>query len=182
MPKSFSDPEVNVRSNAGEPFFWQGHSYPSGVLPAGDVVQQILWELYELNFTYEFLSLDCRSCVGLDLSDGPKLFECQALISGCFAVGAFKYVPLPDRNQGSAADSLQDRLPCLIGMVLVMQSWNGIKPAPFAIANQSPPDISDQQAKELEDVVTRYYCQQFFNHFGRVAQVPHRLFPSQYCQ
>ena len=180
-PKSLSDPEVKVRSNIGEPFVWQGCSYPSGVLPADHVVQQILWELYELNFTHEFLSLDCRSCVDLDLLDGSKLFERQALISGCFAVGAFKYIPVPDRNRGLAADSLRDHLPHLIGMVLVMQSWKGIKPAAFNIANQSPPDISDQQAKELEDVVTKYYCQQFFNHFGRAAQVPHRLFPTQYC-
>ena len=90
-------------------------------------------------------------------------------------------IPVPDCNRGLAADSLRDRLPHLIGMVLVMQSWKGIKPAAFNIANQSPPDISDQQAKDLEDVVTKYYCQQFFNHFGRAAQVPHRLFPTQYC-
>ena len=96
-PKSLSDPEVKVRSNIGEPFFWQGCSYPSGVLPADHVVRQILWELYELNFTHEFLSFDRCSCVNLDLSDGSKLFEHQALISGCFAVGALKYIPLPDR-------------------------------------------------------------------------------------
>jgi hypothetical protein len=62
-------------------------------------------------------------------------------------------------------------------MVLVMQSWKGIEPTAFAIANRSTPDIFDQQAKELEDVA-RYYCQQFFNHFGRATQVPHRLFPT----
>ena len=177
-PKSLSDPEVKARSNTGEPFVWQGHSYPSGVLPAEHVVQQLLWELYELNFTHEFLSLDHRSCVDLDLSDGAKLFEHQALVLGCFAVGAFKYIPLPDHNQGLAADSLQDRLPYLIGMVYVMRSWKGTKPATFTIADRTPSDISDQQAKELEDVVTKYYCQQFFNHFGRAAQVPHRLFPT----
>ena len=153
-PKFLSDPEVKVRSNAGEPFVWQGVSYPPGVLPP-----------------------DRRSCLGLDLSDGSKLFECQALISGCFAVCAFKYIPLPDRNRGLAADSIRDRLPHLIGMVLVMQSWKGIKPLAFTIANRSPANISDQQAKDLEDAVTKYYCQQFFNHFGRAAQIPHRLFP-----
>jgi len=86
----------------------------------------------------------------------------------------------PRPHWGLAADSLRDRLPHLISMVLVMQSWKGINPAAFDIANQSPPDISDQQAKELEDIVTKYYCQQFFNHFGHAAQVPHHLFPTQY--
>jgi len=179
-PKSLSDPEVKAQSNVGEPFVWQGHSYPSGVLPAEHVVQQLLWELYELNFTHKFLSLDRCSCVDLDLSDGAKLFERQALVSGCFAIGAFKYIPLPDHNQGLAADSLRNRLPYLISMVHVMRSWKGTKPATFTIADRTPSDISDQQAKELEDVVTKYYCQQFFNHFGRAAQVPHRLFPTHY--
>jgi len=178
MPKFLSDPAVKTRSNVGEPFVWQGLSFLPGVLPVDHVVQQILWELYELNFTYEFLSLDRRSCVGLDLSDSSKLFECQALISGCFTVGAFKYIPLPDHNRGLAADSLRDRIPHLIGMVLVMRSWKGIKPAAFVIANRSPPDISDRQAEELEEVVMKYYCQQFFNHFGRAAQIPHHLFPT----
>jgi hypothetical protein len=27
-----------------------------------------------------------------------------------------------------------------------------------------------------ENVVAKYYCQQFFNYFGRAAQVSHRLF------
>ena len=135
MPKSLSNPEVKARSNAGEPFVWQGHSYPSGVLPAEHIVQQLLWELYELNFTHEFLSLDRHSCVDLDLSDGAKLFECQALVSGYFAVGAFKYITLPDHNQGLAADSLRDRLPYLISMVHVMRSWKGTKPAAFTIAD-----------------------------------------------
>jgi hypothetical protein len=122
--------------------------------------------------------LDRHACVGLDLSDNSKLFERQSMISGCFAIGAFKYIPPPNQNRGLAANTLRDRLPHLIGMVLVMQSWNGIKPAAFATANQSPADISDQEAKELEDVVTKYYCQQFFNYFGRAAQIPHRLFPT----
>jgi hypothetical protein len=28
----------------------------------------------------------------------------------------------------------------------------------------------------LEETVTKYYCQQFYNYFGRAAQIPHRLF------
>jgi hypothetical protein len=178
MPKSLSDPEVKTRSNVGEPLVWQGLHYQPGVLPGEIVVRQILWELYELNFTVEFLSLDRCACVGLDLSDDSKLFERQTLISRCFAVDAFKYICLPDHNQGLAADRLQDRLPYLVSLAHVMRSWKGIKPAAFTIANRSPFDISDQQAKELEDIVTKYYCQQFFSHFGRAPQIPHRLIPA----
>jgi hypothetical protein len=37
--------------------------------------------------------------------------------------------------------------------------------------------IVGQQATDLEEVATKYYCQQFYLYFGRAAQVPHRLFP-----
>jgi hypothetical protein len=37
-------------------------------------------------------------------------------------------------------------------------------------------DLSPDAARELEKVVAKYYCQQFFNYFGCAAQVPHRLF------
>ena len=37
-------------------------------------------------------------------------------------------------------------------------------------------DLSPNTAMELEKVVVKYYCQQFFNYFGHAAQVPHRLF------
>ena len=36
--------------------------------------------------------------------------------------------------------------------------------------------LSPDSAMELEKVVAKYYCQQFFNYFGHAAQVPHHLF------
>ena len=112
-PRLLSDPGVKPRSTAGEPYFWQGHSYLPGVLPEVNVVRQILWELYELNFIYEFISLDRRACENLDLTDNEQLLEREYLISKCFAVDAFKSVPLPNRNCGLAADNLLERLPYL---------------------------------------------------------------------
>jgi len=54
-----------------------------------------------------------------------------------------------------------------------MKSWKGDKPAMLAddLSNLSP-----NTAMELEKVVAKYYCQQFFNYFGRATQVHHRLF------
>ena len=37
-----SDPSVKPRSTAGEPLIWQGQSYTPGILPAENVVHQIL--------------------------------------------------------------------------------------------------------------------------------------------
>ena len=35
--------------------------------------------------------------------------------------------------------------------------------------------LSPDSAMVLENVVAKYYCQQFFNYFGRAAQVLHRF-------
>ena len=174
IPSSPSDPGVKPRSTVGEPFFWNGCSYLPGVLPAENVVRQILWELYELNFTCEFISLDRRACENLDLSDNEKLLERESLISKCFVIDTFKSVPLPNINCGLAADNLRERLPYLQKMVFVMKAWKGIKPPEFYRAVLP---LVDQQVEDLEKTVSKYYCQQFYCYFGRAAQVPHRLFP-----
>ena len=35
--------------------------------------------------------------------------------------------------------------------------------------------LSPDSAMELEKVVAKYYCQQFFNYFRCAAQVPHHV-------
>ena len=174
MPRSSPDPGVRPRNTVGEPVVWQGRRYLPSVLPAENVVREILWELYELNFTYEFISLDRRACDNLDLMDSDQLLERESLISKCFVLHTFKSIPLPNRNYGLAADDLRERLPYLQRMVHVMMAWKGRKPRTFDLADQS---LVGQQATDLEEVATKYYCQQFYLYFGRAAQVPHRLFP-----
>ena len=158
-------------------FVWQGQTYQLGGLSPENVVCQILWELYELNFAQEFLLLDRHVCSNLDLTDKEALYERQSLIMKCFASRALNYAPLLNTNRGLAAESIQDHLLYLWHMVHIMNAWKGTKPTVFGLANHSPERMTDQQAKDLEAAATKYYCQQFYTHFGRAAQVPHRLFP-----
>ena len=113
-----SDPSVKPRSTAGEPLIWQGQSYTPGILPAENVVCQILWELYKLNFTQELLSLDCRTCGNLELTDNEQVLECQLLVLRCFK--GFNSIPLPNGNCGLIADTIRDQFPYLQFMVQVM--------------------------------------------------------------
>ena len=174
-PKS-SDPGVRFQSTVGEPFIWQGRGYLPGVLPVRNVVCQIFWELYELNFTHEFISLDRHACENLDLMDNERLLERESLISKCFFVNTFKSAPLPNHNYGLAADDLRNHLPYLREVVRVMMAWKGSKPTAFYRADLP---FDAHQANELENNVVKYYCQQFYDYFGRTAQVSHRLFPVQ---
>jgi hypothetical protein len=157
------------------PIVWQGKEYPSGVLPPESVVREILWELYELNFIYELQSLDRRACQNLDLSSATQLFERQIEISQCFRTSSFRNVSIPSENSGLADDDFDKRFCFVTGLVFVMRSWKGEKPS-ILVIDPDDAQLTPDGAKETEKVIARYYCQQFFNYFGRAAQVPHRLF------
>ena len=55
MPPSDSYSGVKMRNPSKDPLVWQDKEYSPGVLPPEDVIRQILWELYELNFIHELL-------------------------------------------------------------------------------------------------------------------------------
>jgi hypothetical protein len=176
-PKFELFPGIKTRSTSGEPMTFQGNKYPPAILPADHIVREILWELYHLNFAYELLSLDRRACAKLDTSDDFQLMQRQSLITQCFPVDPFLSRSIPDRNCGLAADDIEERLPFVLSLVRVMQSWKGDKPPVFNLAARSFQEISgSQEATGFEEAAAKYYCQQFFNYFGRAALVPHRLF------
>jgi hypothetical protein len=169
---------VKTRSTTGETMIWQGRKYIPTVLPADNIIREVLWDLYQLNFYYELLSLDRRACTRLTRSNSLLLFHRQALISECFPVDPFKSTSLPTRNCGLAGHDIEERLPFVLALVRVLNSWEGGKPPVFQLANQSFHEISASHGTELEEAATKFYCQQFYNYFGRAALVPHRLFPT----
>jgi hypothetical protein len=166
---------VKRRSGSMGPIVWQGTEYPPGALPPENVVREILWELYELNFIHELQSLDRRACQNLDLSSTSQLFDRQVEISQCFPTSSFRHVSIPSENRGLADDDFNIRFGFVTALAIVMQSWKGDKPAILA-GDLTDLQFSPEGAMKLEKVVAKYYCQQFFNYFGRAAQVPHRLF------
>ncbi|KAF9025009.1 hypothetical protein BDZ89DRAFT_96333 [Hymenopellis radicata] len=52
------------------PVVWRGLTLAANQIPPADVAQQILWELFEVNFRYDLLVLD-RACYDLK----PKGFD-----------------------------------------------------------------------------------------------------------
>jgi len=158
------------------PIIWQGEEYSSGVLPPDDIVRQILWELYEVNFIHELQSLDRRACTDVDLSNHTQLFERQIMISQCFHISSFRPVPILSENLGLAADDLDERFQFILALVLIMQSWKGEKPVILGASQDKIRNFSRKGKMQFERVVAAYYCQQFFNYFGRAAQIPHHLF------
>ena len=177
LPSTDIYPGVGKQSSLKGPMFWQGREYPPGVLPSDNIIREILWELYELNFIHELQSLDRHTCHNLDLSDSTQLFDRQTLISQCFPLGSFPHVSIPSENTGLVDNDFNKRFRFVTGLVFVMNSWKGDKPSVLA-GDLYNLQLSPNETRELEEIVTKYYCQLFFNYFGRAAQIPHRLFLS----
>ena len=121
-------------------------------------------------------SLDRLACADLDSSDTAQLVERQMKISRCFPINSFRHVTIPSKNCGLAADDLDERFPFVVELLHVMKPWRGEKPAIFGISMDNLRDSTHQTRMLLEKTIAKYYCQQFFNYFGRAAQIPHRLF------
>ena len=112
-------------------------------------------------------------CHNLDLLNAAQLFDRQIEISQYFHMSSFWHVPIPNKNLGLANNDFDKHFWFVTALAFVMKSWQGDKPTMLAgdLSN-----LSQNNAMELEKVVVKYYCQQFFNYFRRAAQVPHCLF------
>ena len=174
LPSTDMYPGVGNRSSLTGPIVWQSREYPPGLLPPENVVREILWELYEVNFIHELQSLDRRACQSLDLLNASQLFDRQAEILQCFPTSSFRHVSIPSKNCGLADDDFDKHFRFVTGLAFIMKSWRD-KPAILA-GDLFDLQLDPNSAKELEKVLAKHYCQQFFNYFGHAAQVPHCLF------
>lgn len=57
-PQTLEAFRLEPRYAAGQPSVWNNQQYNADELPPSNIVREILWELCELNFTYELSSLD----------------------------------------------------------------------------------------------------------------------------
>jgi len=130
LPNPDMYPRVEKQSSLLGPIVWQGREYPPGVLPPQNVLREILWELYKVNFIHELQSLDCRTCNNLDLLSATQLFERQIQILQCFPTSSFRHVPTPSQNIGLADDDFDKRIQFVtqLVLILVMNSWKEEKP------------------------------------------------------
>lgn len=125
--------------------------------------REIVWEVAESGFRFEFLSLD-RQASRMSRPD-----ECRE----CFAGGMLMGMPIGMSKQGLAAGSPSERLPYLLRIARLMRDW----PRPPASITEARhrEEWSDDQCRGLEAAVATYYTQTFYNFFSRAAIIPMRL-------
>ncbi|KAJ7906065.1 hypothetical protein B0H13DRAFT_1619824 [Mycena leptocephala] len=147
----------------------EGFPVPVESLPEFSLEQtrEIVWQVAETSFRFEFCSLDRRA------SQKNRLDEVKACFAGHMLVG----VPLEMSQRGWAATTLEERHRYVRRTATLMLDWTTQSPRPNIIRrvadrflNWSPTDM-----EALETAVCCYYTQVFWEHFGRAAVVPLRL-------
>ncbi|THU92862.1 hypothetical protein K435DRAFT_862048 [Dendrothele bispora CBS 962.96] len=165
--------KVQVESLASAPVLWRGSALEHGEIPSTELVKEVLWELYEISFHLELMTLDRQLLPELDWN------ERQLVLNRCWPGLAFR-VDLNETDKGLSGSTLVNRLPFIHSLYSVMSQWPGEKPDVFMRPFPSHDDFGSEEAfisvaLEVEKNLARFYVRTFLNTFQRPAIVPHHL-------
>jgi hypothetical protein len=162
-------------SSASPDVFWRETRLSAGTMPDIRITQEILWELYELNFRFELIALDKRAWLAPEGESAAEESTRQMWLMACFPNNAL-VVDVSHANRGLASPTLANRGLSLIAMKRLMKMWTGNVPAVICDPPKNPAKgYSLEEFGVLEVAVASFYTQSFFNHFGRAAILPHTL-------
>ena len=132
--------------------------------------KEITWELAELGFRSELWELDLILVPGAD-----QRRERDPLFFGVFA-DIIARDQWPPKRLGLASPVLSERVKPLDALRRLLSRWPS---APDAIRNAPPlhATTTDEEVRELEDVMCRYYTQTIWETAGRAATIL-RVFPT----
>ncbi|PPR06179.1 hypothetical protein CVT24_000721 [Panaeolus cyanescens] len=157
---------------------WNGQTISPNELPDENVVRQVLWELYELNFHEELFALDTVIQPRSLSSNSRASYDRYDLLMQCFE--RFRSPQVNDSDVGLAHHDFRERLVFLQHLARVMLSWPGHPPCVDHLVTVDSRRlgvlVGETNAALTEVEMARFYCQTFFNEFGRAAQIPHRLY------
>ncbi|KAJ6632042.1 hypothetical protein B0H10DRAFT_2206452 [Mycena sp. CBHHK59/15] len=147
----------------------EGFPVPLESLPEFSLerMREIVWEVAETNFRFEFCALDKRA------SKKERLDDVKTCFAGHMLIG----VPLEMSKRGLAATTITERGRYLVRIANLMLDWTTQSPRPDPISRgvAQRANWNSSEMERLEVAVCRYYTQAFWEYFGRAAIVPMRL-------
>jgi len=143
------------------------------------VAKEIIWELFNQNFALELLALD-RVIFPRDNMTDEEGMERDAKVSACFPDGILVGMNYPIVDQGLGALRWRDRIEYVEAFRMLLSTWRGpMLSEDVALRLGGLPLVeataTEQHVEALEMVAYAFYCQTFFDHFGRAPCVPCRL-------
>lgn len=154
-----------------------------------DKIADLVWEMRTIGFRQELLITDqhlasqywppTKDVDDLDIKSAnaatraEREMEIRAVFSrgGDSGVGPLLPMEIPNVDEGLASFDWRERHAALIRLRNIMLQWDGC-PAYVKELNTSPTEMATVR---LEAAVTKYYCDAFFDTFGRIPITPCRL-------
>lgn len=139
-----------------------------------DIVKQIIWELFEHNFRFELSSLDLAAAPSQYANNLLAVARQQEIRD---IWDTHKLIiwdePFPRSNSNFQGNHIDNRVPALNKLQKLMKSWVGLL---LTIRDGSFYGVSDtQKREELEYHIVLFYCQCFYDFFGRPPILPHHI-------
>ncbi|KAL0569313.1 hypothetical protein V5O48_012658 [Marasmius crinis-equi] len=171
---------LDLANLSNAPMGWFGQKYDQHKMPLVGVVQEVLWELFEINFRYELIALDC-----ICHTTGASKGECEDEVLKLF--GHFCSSLIPEHvawgREGFAHENLNERRVALWGLYMVMEGWSGncyAMPRPLVEGSQclkpwEQEVVDERDLFHYEVTSVTHYIATFATIFGRAPILPHRL-------
>jgi hypothetical protein len=161
---------VTLGTILGSTPVFRGMEVSLEALSDATLAKEVLWELAELNFRLELGTLNHHlHQQPAPVVTPPDLLDCVCSAS---APHALLVVDIQEARRGLASDNPLERLPQLIKLKELFQTWKTTRLTLTPTDNQP---VSPADAAALESKLINFYTQQFFEHFGRYPIVPRSL-------
>lgn len=145
------------------------------------VVKEIVWDLFEHNFRLEFLALD-RCILPREYMSKQAAEDREAQLARCFPQRSFVVVDLPRDDEGLGASDMANRVEYLEEFRQTLSVWQGSsakKLSEMTVLHRGPngfQSVSGGEVRAIERLAYSFYCQTFFDYFGRAPSIP-RILP-----
>lgn len=133
--------------------------------------EQILWELAEINFRFEFQALDRRARIHAPHEHLPGA---DIDLMACVPNHSFAIPALETANHGIASLSSQERAHYLLAVARVMSKWRWVDKNGW-IVKVDKLRWSLAEIEGLEKEIAVFYTQTFYDCFRRAPVIPRRL-------
>lgn len=181
--KCMFGPEMAASMNrTSREVFWKARAYDvvdGAVVGIGDqAVREIVWELAELNWRYELLTLDKYAAPHMWLHEDSAGDRITALLLVYSPSSSFvlTHSPFPTDDSAICARTRAQRLQAFTALRRVMSAWPGCPmEIQHAVTTYTPSSSDCPESTVIELQTLRFYCQTFYEYFHRPPIIPCQL-------
>lgn len=173
---------VASMSKTSREVFWKAKAYDVvdgalvGIGP--QAVKEIVWELAELNWRYELLTLDKYAAPHLWMQEDTAGHRISAILSVYSPSSSFvlTHSPFPTENISICAPTRAQQLHAFTALRRLMCEWPGCPVAIQRAVSTYIPSSSDcPESSVVESETMCFYCQTFYEYFHRPPTIPCQL-------